>query len=91
MGCLMVVFALATPRFIMAVLWVFTDYLSDAFGSFFWPLMGFIFLPATTMAYAVAQNEFHGVRGWGLAVVIVGVMIDVGLLGGGRAAGRRDR
>lgn len=90
MGCLIVVFALATPRFIMAVLWVFTDYLSQAFGSFIWPLLGFFFLPTTTMAYAVAQNEFHGAEGWGLAVLIVGVMVDFGLLGSGRAIGRRS-
>jgi hypothetical protein len=50
--------------------------------------LGFFFLPTTTMGYAVAQNEFHGVEGWGLVVVILGVMIDFGLLGGGgRASG----
>lgn len=90
MGCLVVLFALVTPRFIMIVLWVFTDYLATAFGSWFWPTLGFLFLPTTTMGYAVAQNEFHGVEGWGLVVVIVGVMIDFGLLGGGGSAmGRR--
>ena len=90
MGCLMVLFALVTPRFVMVLLWVFTDYLSQAFGSFFWPLLGFFFLPTTTMAYAVAQNQFQGAKGWGFAVLILGVMVDFGLLGGGgRAVGRR--
>ena len=92
MGCLLMMFSLITPRFIMVVLWLFTDYLSSAFGSFFWPLLGFLFLPTTTMAYAVAENRYHGVHGWGLAVVIAGVVIDFGLLGGGgRALGRRAR
>jgi hypothetical protein len=91
-GCLIVVFALLTPRTIMVLLWLFTDYLSRAFDSFLWPLLGFFLLPTTTMAYAVAQNEFHGVKGGGLAIVIAGVMVDFGLLGGsGRAMGRRDR
>jgi hypothetical protein len=90
MGCLLVLLALVTPRFIMVVLWLFTDYLSQAFGSFFWPLVGFFFLPTTTMAYAVALNAFDGVRGWGLVVLILGLMVDFGLLGGGgRAIGRR--
>jgi len=90
MGCLMVLLALVTPRFIMVVLWLFTDYLSQAFGSFFWPLVGFFFLPTTTMAYAVAVNAFDGVTGWGLVVLILGIMVDFGLLGGGgRAIGRR--
>lgn len=92
MGCLMVLFTLVTPRFIMFLLWVFTDYLSNAFGSYFWPLLGFFFLPTTTMAYAVAENEFHGIKGWGLVVLILGVMVDFGLLGGsGRAIGRRPK
>ena len=90
MGCLMVLFALVTPRFVMILLWLFTDYLSQAFGSFFWPLLGFFFLPTTTMAFAIAQNEFQGTKGWGLVVLILGVMVDFGLLGGsGRAIGRR--
>ena len=90
MGCLVVLFALVTPRFIMVVLWLFTDYLSEAFGSWFWPLFGFFFLPTTTMAYAVAKNQFGGTTGWGLVVLVLGVMVDFGLLGGGgRAIGRR--
>ena len=90
MGCLVVLFSLVTPRFIMVVLWLFTNYLSRAFDGWFWPLLGFFFLPTTTMAYAVAQNEFNGVEGWGLVVLILGVVIDFGLLGGGgRAIGRR--
>jgi len=92
MGCLLMLFSLITPRLIMVVLWLFTDYLSRAFGSFFWPFLGFLFLPTTTMAYAVAENAYHGVHGWGLAIVIAGVVIDFGLLGGGgRALGRRAR
>jgi hypothetical protein len=89
-GCLLALFALITPRLIMVVLWIFTDYLSRAFESFFWPFPGFLFLPTTTMAYAVAQNAFDGVQGWGLALVILGVVLDFGLVGGsGRAFGRR--
>ena len=90
MGCVMVLLALVAPRFVMVVLWLFTYYLSRAFEGFFWPLLGFFFLPATTMAYAVAQNAFDDVKGWGLVVLILGVMVDLGLLGGGgRAIGRR--
>src|SRR5205807_3524662 len=76
MGCLIAVLALVTPRFVMVVLWAFTDYLSRAFGHWFWPALGFVFLPTTTLGYAVAQNRFGGVRGWGLFFVIVGVALD---------------
>ena len=74
----------------MVVLWLFSSYLSTAFGTWVWPLIGFFVLPTTTLAYAVAQNRYGGVRGVGLALVILGVLVDLGALaGGGRGAGKR--
>lgn len=92
MGCLLALLALITPRFIMVVLWLFTNYLSRAFETFLWPLLGFFFLPTTTIAYTVAQNELDGAEGWGLVLVILGIAIDLGLIGGGakgRGIGKR--
>ena len=89
MGCLVVLFVLLLPRTIMVVLWLFSSYLSTAFGTWVWPLIGFLVLPTTTLAYAVAQNRYGGVRGIGL-VVILGALVDLGALGGGgRGAGKR--
>ena len=90
MGCLLALFALATPRFVIVLLWLFSDYLARAYHSWFWPTLGFVFLPTTTLGYALAVNAFDGVRGWGLVAVIVGVVIDFGLIGNG-ARGRRRR
>lgn len=89
MGCLVVLIAFAVPRFVMVVLWLFSDYLSHAYGTWLWPLLGFFFLPTTTLAYAIAQNSFDGLRGIGLAIVIVGALIDFGLIGSGRGAAKR--
>ena len=83
MGCLIALLGLITPRFIMVMLWLFTNYLNRAFDSFFWPFLGFIFLPTTTLAYAVAQNSFDGIRGFGLFLLILGMLIDFGVIGGG--------
>ena len=93
MGCLIFVLGLVTPRFVLFILWVFTNYLSRAYGSWFWPTLGFFFLPTTTIGYAIAQNAFHGLKGWGLVAVVVGVVLDLGLHGGGggRAWGWRRR
>jgi len=90
-GCLIVLFVLLLPRTIMVVLWLFSDYLSTAFGTWVWPLIGFFILPTTTLAYAVAENRYGGVRGGiGLVLVILGVLVDLGAIGGGgRGAGRR--
>ena len=89
MGCLLALLVLAIPRTVMVVLWLFTDYLATAYGTWVWPLLGFFFLPTTTLAYAVAQNRYDGVRGIGLVLVVLGVLLDLGALGGGRGVGKR--
>jgi hypothetical protein len=87
-GCLLALLGLFTPRLVMVLLWLFTNYLSRAFDTFLWPLLGFVFLPTTTLAYAVAVNSLDGIEGWGLALLILGVVLDFGLLGGGARARR---
>ena len=56
------------PRFIMVLLWLFSDYLSEAYGTWVWPLIGFFILPTTTLCYAVAVQELDGFTGWGAAL-----------------------
>jgi len=90
MGCLLFVLGLITPRFIMIMLFFFTNYLDRAFSTWFWPTLGFFFLPTATLAYAVAQNAFDGLRGFGLFLFVLGVVIDLGLLSGG-ARNRKRR
>jgi len=94
MGCLFALVALITPRFILFCLWLFTNYLNTAISSGWLGLLGFFFLPTTTIAYAVAQNEFTTLSGGletaGVLVIILGVAVDLGLLGGsGRGIAKR--
>jgi hypothetical protein len=82
--CILVLLALVGPRFVLFVLWLLTDYLNRAFDNFLLPFLGFLFLPWTTLAYAIAQNELGGaLSGIGLVVLVIGFLIDVGVLGGG--------
>ncbi len=90
MGCIAAAFVLAMPRFVMVVLWIFTDYLSRAYEGWLLPLVGFFVLPTSTLAYAVAENEKGGLEGWGLALVVVAVLIDAGIWGRGRGVFSRD-
>ena len=83
MCCVLVLLAFVGPRAALVLLWLFTNYLSRAYDAFLLPLLGFLFLPWTTLAYAIAQNDLGGLNGLGLVVVIVGVLADVGVLGGG--------
>jgi hypothetical protein len=83
MCCVVLLLALVGPRLTLLVMWLFTSYLSRAFDSFLLPLLGFVLLPWTTLAYAVAQNEFGGLHDLGLILVVLGVLADIGVLGGG--------
>ena len=86
-------FGLLTPRVVLFILWIFTDYLSRAYGGWFWPTLGFFVAPTTTLAYAVARNDLSTATGAitaaGTLLIVVGVLIDIGLIGGG-ARGRRS-
>ncbi|HEX6331998.1 MAG TPA: hypothetical protein VF129_12040 [Actinomycetota bacterium] len=95
MGCLLVLLALVTPRFVLFLMWLFSNYLNRAFESGWWGLLGFFFLPTTTIGYAIARNEFTtaggGIEAAGIIVIVLGVVLDLGLLGGsGRGVGKRD-
>ena len=83
MCCLLVLLAFFTPRIVLVLLFLFSSYLASAFDTWLWPTLGFFFLPATTIAYAIAQNEFGGLNGLGIVVLVIGIAVDIGLLGGG--------
>ena len=85
MPCLITILALFTPRLVVVLLWLFTNWFSGLFGSLLWPILGFIFLPTTLLWYAAVQHWFGGI--WDLvpiAGIVVALLIDVS-----PAAGRR--
>ena len=88
MCCVLALLAFLGPRLVIFLLWVFTTYLSRAFDGLLLPLLGFLFVPWTTIAWAIAQNELGGTNGIGLLVIVLGLLADIGVLGGG-ARGRR--
>lgn len=89
MPCLIVLLALAFPRIILLVLFFFTNYLSTAYQGALIPLLGFVFLPVTTLAYAWLINAHLPMEGFNLGLLILAVIVDVGSWGGG-AYGRRS-
>ena len=88
MPCLLGCLALAVPRLVLFGLWLFTDYVMHAIPSGFWLLLGFLFMPLTTLAYAWAKNTNGEVSGIYLLAVIVAVLIDLGFVHLGRGGWR---
>jgi hypothetical protein len=87
MGCLLALFAWISPRFVLALLYLFTSRLTVAFTSGWEGLIGFFLVPYTTLFYALAYRPGIGVKGFGWVIVAVGVLLDLSSL----AAGRRTQ
>jgi hypothetical protein len=59
-----------------------------AFDSFIWPLLGFIFVPWTTLMYVLIAPG--GVVGFDWIWLVLAVLADIGMYAGG-GYGNRDR
>lgn len=85
MPCLVVFLAVLAPRVTSVLLWLFTTYFERAFaGRMILLLVGVIFLPFTTLAYAWVVNSGNSVEGMWLVLMIVAVILDIGAFEGGR-------
>jgi hypothetical protein len=87
MHCLMGCLALAAPRLALLLVVLFSDYIGRAYETRLWPVLGFFFLPLTTLAYAWAMNSKGSVSGLYLIVVILAVLTDLAMA----ARARRKR
>lgn len=89
MPCLLVVLVLLFPRIALVLLYFFTNYLERAYHGILIPLVGFIFLPLTTIVYAWMVNNAIPTAGVNLIWLLLAVIIDLGSLGGGYSSRRR--
>ena len=87
MPCLFAIFALLTPRILVAVLWLFSTWFQGMFSNVLWPILGFIFLPTVLLWYSAVQHWFGGQwTFWPVVGLVVALAIDVS-----PASGRRRR
>lgn len=77
----------------LLLVWLFSDYLLEVYRGWLAPLLGFLFLPLTTLAYAFAMH--FGGGEWtpvGIGAVVTAALVDLGLFRSGtrRRRGRGD-
>ena len=89
MACLFAVLAGFFPRIGLICLWIFTNEVDQAYDTFIVPLLGLIFLPLTTLVYALAWSPIGGVEGIEWLWVALALVLDLSAYGGGARA-RRD-
>lgn len=89
-GCL----ALAFPRLALFLVWLLGgDYLARAYEHWIWPVLGFCFLPLTTLTFAFANNSVGPageVTAFGWLLIGLAVLADLGVASSGRF-GKRTR
>ena len=83
MPCLLVILVLAFPRVVLVYLLLFSHYLDRAYHGLILPVLGLLFLPLTTLAYAWMVNTGQPLAGVNLLILILAVVLDAGGLGGG--------
>ena len=86
MPCLFALFALLTPRLVIAVLWFFTDFFGGIFDTALWLILGFLFLPTTLLWYVAVQHWYGGDFSGVVPIIgiVIALMIDVSPAGGRR-------
>jgi hypothetical protein len=81
-ACLFALLASGAPRLVLVLMWLFTPLVNRAFGGrLIIPLLGFIFLPLTTVFYVLVSPG--GVSTFEWLLLAVGFLIDLGAYGSG--------
>jgi hypothetical protein len=78
MPCLAVLLALAAPRLLIVILWLFTGWFQGVFATVLWPILGFLLLPTTLLWLTAVHHWFAGVWSfWPVVGVIIALVIDL--------------
>jgi len=80
MPCLFALVAGAFPRFGTLLIWIARPiYFNQAFhGSWFWPILGIVLLPFTTLMYVLLYSPVtNGLYGWDWFWIAMAVVIDL--------------
>ena len=94
--CLLATIGLLAPRLVLVLMWLInSSFVLQPFSGTnvlnpVLPVLGLLFLPTTTLGYCWGAASFGSVSSFsGLLVVLIGLIIDFGLIGNGRGAVRR--
>ena len=92
MGCLLPIFAIFMPRVAMVIIFFFTNWFESSFQTVLWPVLGFLLMPYTTLAWMAAMlyNDHH-VTGYWVIVVAIAVVMDLGGQGGSARPRKRNQ
>jgi len=77
-GCLLGLAIAFAPRIILVLAWIFSARWDVVWqGNWFWPLLGIIAAPYTTVMFMLSWSPVTGISGWDWMWIILGIMLDV--------------
>lgn len=89
MPCLLGILVLAFPRIGIVLLYLLTDFFRGVYDTVLVPVLGFIFMPVTLVAYTWLTKSNQPVDAFYLVVMFVAVIVDLGFFGGGHKVRNR--
>ena len=89
MPCLLLIFVVMFPRITLLLTFLLSNYLERAYAGLLIPILGFVFLPISTLVYAWLINNSMPLQGFNVFLLVIAVLIDAGGLGGGAYHRRR--
>ena len=81
MPCLLVILIAAFPRLAIILLYLLTSFFSHAYNSLLLPVLGFLFLPLTLIAYTYVTNQHMPMDAGTFVILFLAVIFDLGLVG----------
>ena len=82
MPCLLAILVLAFPRIAIILLYLLTNFFRGVYDTILIPLLGFIFMPLTLVAYTWLTKSGQPVDAFYLVVMLIAVVVDLGFVGG---------
>jgi hypothetical protein len=80
MPCLLVIIALAFPRVVIVLLYLFSSFFHGVYQGIIIPVLGFLFLPLTLIVYTYIEKTYHYVQLPQMIALAIAVIVDLGLV-----------
>jgi len=88
--CLVLLLAFLSPRLAIIITWLFSNVMERAYDGFLVPILGFLLLPWTMLAYAWMYDSGRTVNGIEWFLVGLAFLADLASYGGGMRGRRGD-
>jgi hypothetical protein len=91
MGCCLGLLGIwISPRVILFLIWLLSDWTTYAFKTQIYPFLGFLFVPFATLFYLISQHYYGNLFTPMTAVwTVIGLVMDLSLVGGAHTKRRR--